>query len=791
MALGREAKGMSEDTPPSPNGGPVRTRSREKELESALAERDRRLNALHQQLAEREATIAAILGSRSWRLVQMLQRLRTRLWPKGSFRARALRDALSRTAAVGAAVRGLVWRLRRRSPWRRHGQASAHTQEPLPGGPVIHRWELRRHTAPVDIVICVHDALADVRACLESLLRTTLPPYRLVLVDDGSDAETRDYLAAFAADQAATLVRNEAARGYTVAANQGLRLTSGEFVVLLNSDTVLTRGWLDRLVACAESDPRLGMVGPLSNTASWQSVPAVLAEDGDWAANPLPAGQTVEGMAHLVAQASPGVYPRIPFLNGFCFLIRREVITAIGLLDETTFPRGYGEENDYCARARRAGFSTAVAGDAYVWHSQSRSFSHDERKRLVRESDQVILARYGGAAMSSGVEACRTDRVLEGIRARVGAAPTRADLIEAGRQRWEGKRLLFVLPIAEPGGGGHVVIQEAQAMLRMGVDVRLLNRRAARSVFQKWHPGLEIPQIYVADPGHIADACVGFDAVVATVYFSVEWMDAIADRQRPVRGYYVQDFEPAFFPPGTTDHGIARHSYTRIPGLVRFTKTEWNREAVKESVGVDCTVVGPSVDLDLFRPRPRLWKAGRDAPFRVAAMVRPTTPRRQPALTMEVLKEFMARHDHEADVIVFGCEPSEGAFRKLATDFRWRHAGALTRPGLAALLNEIDVFADFSAFQAMGLTAMEAMACGATAILPRSGGAGSFARHRENALLVDSSKPRDCVAALEALVEDRPLCQRLGRKGMLDVCRFPPEQAAFRILAALFPSGEE
>jgi glycosyltransferase involved in cell wall biosynthesis len=158
---------------------------------------------------------------------------------------------------------------------------------------------------------------------------------------------------------------------------------------------------------------------------------------------------------------------------------------------------------------------------------------------------------------------------------------------------------------------------------------------------------------------------------------------------------------------------------------------------------------------------------------------------------MEVLREFMARHAHEADVTVFGGDLSDDGFRELATDFRWRHAGMLTRPGLAALLNEIDVFADFSTYQAMGLTAMEAMACGATAILPRSGGAGSFARHRENALLVDSSNPGDCVAALETLVGDRPLCQRLGRQAMLDVCQFAPEQAAFRILEALFPAEEK
>lgn len=782
---------MSEDTPPSSNAGSVRARSPEEELERALEERDRRLDALRQQLAEREAAIAAILGSRSWRLAQVLQRLRTRLWPRGSFRARAFRNARSRAAAAASAVHRLGRRLARRQVFGLGGIVGAHADELLPGDLLVLPRKVRTHTAPVDIVICVHDALPDVMACLESLLRTTMPPFRLVLIDDGSGAETRDYLAAFAADQTATLVRNETARGYTVAANQGLRLTSGEFVVLLNSDTVLTSGWLDRLVACAESDPQIGMVGPLSNTASWQSVPSVLAEDGDWAENARPVGQTVEGMAHLIAQASPGVYPRIPFLNGFCILIRRKVITAVGLLDETTFPQGYGEENDFCVRARRAGFSMAVAGDAYLWHSQSRSFSHDERKRLVRASDAVILARYGAAAVSSEVEACRSDRVLEGIRARAAIAPARADLIEAGRQRWEGKRLLFFLPIAEPGGGGHVVIQEANAMLRMGVDVRLLNQRDARRVFQKWHPELDIPLMYVTDPSAVARVCEGFDAVVATVYFSVEWMDAIGGGARPVRGYYIQDFEPGFFPEGTTEHERARRSYTRIPALVRFTKTEWNRDILKERLGVGCTVVGPSVDVDLFRPRPRRWRATREGPFRVAAMVRPITPRRQPALTMEVLTEFMARHDHEAEVIVFGCESGDEAFRKLATDFRWRHAGMLTRPGLAALLNEVDVFADFSAFQAMGLTAMEAMACGATAILPRLGGAGSFARDGENALLVDSSRPGDCVAALERLVGDRPLCQRLGRQAMLDVCGFPPEQAAFRILAALFPTEEK
>lgn len=94
-------------------------------------------------------------------------------------------------------------------------------------------------------------------------------------MDDGSCDDTRAYLREFCAEQFATLLRNETAMGYTFAANQGMRASSAGYVILLNSDTIVTLGWLEKMVACAESDPKVGLVGPLSNTASWQSVPKV------------------------------------------------------------------------------------------------------------------------------------------------------------------------------------------------------------------------------------------------------------------------------------------------------------------------------------------------------------------------------------------------------------------------------------------------------------------------------------------------------------------------------------
>lgn len=349
--------------------------------------------------------------------------------------------------------------------------------------------------------------------------------------------------------------------------------------------------------------------------------------------------------------------------------------------------------------------------------------------------------------------------------------------------------MLFLLPVDEPGGGAHVVVQEARAMLRMGVDVRLLNLRAFRDRFEKWLPDLEVPVMYVDGPANAAVLGSRFDAVVATLFTTFEWMVPDSGGATPVRGYYIQDFEPAFFPAGTSGYDLALGSYVRFPDLVRFTKTEWNRAIVRENAGVDSAVVGPSVDIDVFRPRPPREDPVRRRPIRIAAMIRPSTPRRQPAETMRVLKEFTARHEREAEVVLFGCEPDDPAFRELAEGWKGLHAGVLTRQQLAALLTGVDVFADFSAFQAMGLTGLEAMASGAAVILPIAGGARSFARHRENAWLVDSGNPSECVAALETLAFDAGLREALRMRALVDACEFAPEQSAYRILAALFPAG--
>ena len=768
----------------------------EKQNQTLTAE----LTQAREQLQKAQAYIDAVQSSVGWKVLEDVRRLYLRLFPRGTKRGRwfnlllaAVRVWLDEGFTV--LVRRVVVRIKmvlksgimrsiRHRPLRfRVVPSDRELQVPqIPIPP-----PLRRHSSTVDIIVCVHNALEYVKQCLESVVRYTHPPYLLILIDDGSNEETKAYLDGFARAQGALLIRNERPRGYTRAANQGLRLSQAEYVILLNSDTIVTPGWLDRMIACAESDPSIGLVGPLSNFASWQSIPEVLNPQlDDWAQNELPDGVTPVDMGELVAQYSGRIYPRVRFLNGFCLLIKRKVLEEIGLFDEETFGSGYGEENDYCLRAYKAGWQLAIADDAYVYHWGSRSFSHEQRLRLRDQADQALVVKHGQRIISEGIAECQYGRELLGIRARSRTMLPRQQLVREGRKLWNGRRVLFVLPILDPGGGGNVVFQEARAMREMGVDVRILHLLDYRQTFERNYPEGEIPIIYAEDIRQIPDIAAHFDAVIATTYESVYWLEALSFKPSPLVGYYVQDFEPYFFPQDPERFKVAWDSYTLYPNLIRLTKTEWNRSIVREKIGVDCHVVGPSVDIDLYRPRRRRAPDWPKRPLRICAMIRPITPRRNPELTMEVLREVYREYKDAIEIIIFGCRSDDPEFLKLPRNFRWRNAGILTRSQVASLLNEIDIFVDFSSHQAMGLTAMEAMACGAAVIVPSNGGARSFARHESNSLIVDTSSQVDCVDALQRLILDSELRQHLQRQGIFDMCDFPPEKAAFNILKTLF-----
>jgi GT2 family glycosyltransferase/antirestriction protein len=609
----------------------------------------------------------------------------------------------------------------------------------------------------VDVVVCVHDALMDVHRCLQSLLEKASMPFRLIVVDDGSGDETTEYLRRFLArNPAAELIRNRSKRhGYTIAANLGLRESRGEYVVLLNSDTIVTAGWLEGLVECAEGDERVGIVGPLSNAASHQSVPQA-HENGDWAVNPLPHWLTEDGMALVLAGLPGEDRVAVPFLNGFCYVIRRRTIEAVGLLDEETFGQGYSEENDYSRRAAAAGFELAVAPRSYVFHAKSRSYGHEERKVIAKAQYRKFLAKHGEAEVRALVEGLEGDATLAAIRDRAQRAISAPG---AALELLPRLRVMFVVPGLSAGGSGgsHSIYQEVSAMRSVGIEAGIAVREEAWQHALAAYPDAETLFTPFADEAALAEICRTSDVVVATHHLAAPWVERLAQSSPDMLpAYYVQDYEPFFTASGGEEEAEVRRSYSAVRGQVVFAKTRWLCDSVSAAEGVAVHKVEPSLDRAVYRPGPP-----RDPkrPIRVVAMLRPRTPRRAPVMTLSVLHRLSQEVGAKVEIETFGC-PTTALDALGGLPEGAHHHGILSRESVAEALRCADVFVDCSWYQAFGRTALEAMACGATALVPRLGGADEFAVHDVNSVVVDALDEEAIVDALLTLVSDRV---RLGR----------------------------
>ena len=232
----------------------------------------------------------------------------------------------------------------------------------------------------IDIVIPVYRGEEETRACLESVLASPIgTPREVVVMDDASpDPAIGAWLRERASSAKFTLIRHGENRGFVATANEGMRLHPDRDVVLLNSDTEVAPGWLDRIAAHAQAARDVGTVTPFSNNATICSYPRTLV------ANEMPPGETTASLDRVFARANAGLSAEIPTAVGFCMYITRECIDRVGFFDEARYGAGYGEEVDFCMRASRAGFRHLVAGDVFVRHVGEVSFGNAGSDRRAK-----------------------------------------------------------------------------------------------------------------------------------------------------------------------------------------------------------------------------------------------------------------------------------------------------------------------------------------------------------------------------------------------------------------------
>ena len=233
-----------------------------------------------------------------------------------------------------------------------------------------------RAATPVAIVIPIYNVVDDLRRCVESVRRNTTFPSELLLIDDAStDSRVAAYLDELEGTEGLRILRNAENLGFSGTVNRGILASNGD-VVVLNSDAEVTPRWLTNLALAAHENPTVGSVTPISDNAGAFSVP----ERGK--RNATPPSLSRDEVGRLVTRTSQRLRPDTPTASGFCMYLKRAMLDTVDLFDEASFPRGYGEENDFCMRAKKAGWKHVVDDATLVFHEGSMSFGEEKQALL-------------------------------------------------------------------------------------------------------------------------------------------------------------------------------------------------------------------------------------------------------------------------------------------------------------------------------------------------------------------------------------------------------------------------
>ena len=224
------------------------------------------------------------------------------------------------------------------------------------------------------VIVPCFNRLESTRECVASLFRHTRSPWELIAVDNGSRDGTAEYLRGVrdASPHRVEVITNPESRGSSTACNQGLALARGDYLILLANDAVVTDAWLDQLIGLAESGPRIGMTGPMSNDAPPPQLVEGVSYDSMEAMHTFALRWRDEHRGHWLTTGK---------LAGFCVLIKRRVFEEVGGPDERPGPGPF--EEDLSMRVRRAGYELAVARDLFVHHLDGRTLSDASPSRTV------------------------------------------------------------------------------------------------------------------------------------------------------------------------------------------------------------------------------------------------------------------------------------------------------------------------------------------------------------------------------------------------------------------------
>lgn len=563
-----------------------------------------------------------------------------------------------------------------------------------------------------DVIIPVYNAPEYTKLCLYALIKNTNKETlnKIYIINDNSNELTENLLQNLKNKYGdlIELIKNDVNQGFIKNVNKGMQLSEAEYVLLLNTDCLIGKNTIERMINHCENDKKIGLICPLSNNSANLSIP-------------MYPGFSYMMMDKLMNKKFNGICYDACTVVGNCLLITQKCIDKVGYFDEI-YGMGYCDETDYQFQAMQKGFKAKVALDAYVYHKAEMSFSTTNESRNIRlERNRKIFFDRWEKKYNEEYEKYLKNDPIEYVNSHISAKDKIANF-----------DFMFVCLANNPTSGGIRVIVDLVNYLNInGMNVGLFNL----------YPG-DYNEIILFNIVHPCDLeNIKCKTLISTIYASVFITNELAKKFKAKHLYFSQGYEFVF--DNGVRYGEVEMSF-KLPDYVMVV-SNYLKDSYQKLFDIDSHLIVNGIDTDFACYNQK------KSNNRIITMILRNEPRKADFMVLDIIKHLMIKtQDITINLIINNSDCILPVSSNDSVTFN-KFYGPLTRGEIYKILRESDIFVDTSLNEGFGLMPLEAMANGCVPIISNSFGINDFANNNVDSFIIN--EVNDVNAFIDKIIE--------------------------------------
>lgn len=583
-----------------------------------------------------------------------------------------------------------------------------------------------------DIIIPIYNSPEWVKLCVYALFKNTPKEYinKVILMNDNSDEQTCNCLENLKRKygQIVELYKNNENLGFIKNVNLGFDKTEADYILLLNTDCLVSKNTIPKLIEHCEKNEKIGLICPISSNAANLSLDI-------WE------NYSYMQMDEILYNNFKGINFDACTVVGNCLLITRKCMKETGYLDEI-YGMGYGDETDYQFKAHEKGFEAKVAIDTYVFHKSEVSFgTSPEKQKRLENNRKIFFDRWGKQYNEKMKEYVKNDPInYINKNLKVKEKPT--------------PEVLFFLPdIIQHAGGVHVVVDIVNYLNINGIFANILTERVHK-----------YDEIMLFNPSYMKNISkINPKLIVATIYPTIFFCNSIANYYDIPCVNFMQGYEPCF--DNGEVYGWAELAIRNSQNIMCIS--EFLKEKCKTNFNKDAVVIPNGINTDLLYNNS--LKEEQDK--KVITLVLRDNFSKGDFIALEILKQLTLKERNiEINVIYKRNIHFPINNSKIKINYV---KGPLERKKINSILRNTDIYIDTSILEGFGLMSLEAMASGAVPILSESFGIEEYAKDNVNCFVIKEFNNADLyIEKIDKLLSEEKLLLEMKRKALEESINF-------------------